>query len=190
MQTTEATEALAASTPYWVGACVCQAIWGLIFGRRLVGTAALFLGGISTCLGLHYGVIRGAELAWPVVFRTGFTMHLAWGSVATLLNLNLFAQAQQCSSTQRLYLAYGSLVVATLGLATASMVFEDATFSFVGAWALLCIAGKTDRDPERLGVSKATIEQIHGWARRGGRLLLTVASLTLLKSYASPMLLD
>lgn len=153
-------------TPGWLGACVCQCLWTLIFAQEWMPAALVCMLGILSSLLAIAARTDGVTLTWEEFFllRGGFSLHLGWIIAASVLNLSVVADAAKASPGTLLGLAVASIgMVCVLAACFAFAARSpDPIISLVAAWAFNGIRVKLS-DPVEL--DSTTRNNPHMWDR-------------------------
>lgn len=143
----ELRELLIPAAPYLSTGFLLQGAWTVAFAQERIGLSAVLLGAVTACLAGAYSVTRqvsalndearaiGLEPHEGSVLGLGstactylctmpFAVHLAWLSVASLVNLNMFLSKTDLGSQGQLNAATASKWVACAGGVSKS-IFED-----------------------------------------------------------------
>jgi len=135
-------------TPGFVGACVAQAIWNIVFAQEMILVAVICMSIILAGLMLVAFMTDGVPMTWAEYFclRGMMSLHGGWIVCASALNGNI------------LFVSYKSSPEVTLGLAITSIgaicvistifavgkLSPDPIVPAVAAWAFNAINAKLD----------------------------------------------
>merc|ERR1711920_634951 len=154
------------ATPGWLGACVCQCLWTLIFAQEWMPTALVCMLGILSSLLTIAARTDGANMTCSEFFllRGAFSLHMGWIIAASALNVSVVADAAKASPGTLLGLAVASIgivcvLASCFAFATKS---PDPVVCLVAAWAFNGIRVKLS-DPIEL--DSPTRFNPHVWDR-------------------------
>jgi len=127
------------ATPGWLGACVCQCLWTLIFAQEWMPAALVCMLGILSSLLMIAARTDGATLTYSEFFllRGGFSLHMGWIIAASALNISVAADAAKASPGTLLGLAVASIGILCVlaGCFAFATKSPDPVICLVAAWA-------------------------------------------------------
>lgn len=158
-------------TPWWVAAQLFQCAWSFAFANEVVWLAAVFIIGIWLCLGViavyyatkpsftreerqerQFKTIGGravhpfvGDLLWWLVYRLGFSVHFAWVSAASLINIMVLVSgrgADKASFETQFVVAVCIVFFASSQALYFGLTRGQPALPAVIGWALFAIAGK------------------------------------------------
>merc|ERR1711924_536657 len=134
-----------AIAPLWWLTCACQVAWSLVFAQDwVIAALVLMLGILASLIGILArvnSIICSSVLEFWLV-RAPFSLHTGWIIAASVLSVNVVADAARASPAVLLAVAVVSLtvVVALASLFTLAVPRPDAIIPLVAAWALFAIS--------------------------------------------------
>lgn len=129
---------VSAVAPWWWGLCIVQAAWTLVFAQEQIFWATvLMLGILASLLGISW-VTSGMELTAKdyFLFRAPFSVQLGWIVAASVVSINVAADASKWSQDALRVLAYASDALVLIVVAIFTFIKNcDPIIGFVAAWA-------------------------------------------------------
>lgn len=181
-----------AMAPWWWAACGFQVLWSIVFAQDWITFAGILMFCILVSLfGLLWvGDSKRGSISEYWLARAPFSLQAGWIIAASVLNLNVVADAQSASQATLLALAMVSfgLVLTAASLATFALPVPNPIICFVAFWALMGIHSELGvaenlKSEARFNYSvwpPAVLEGV-----RTGALWLAMASLALMVVAAS-----
>lgn len=157
LQSMLATSKLGSSVaPLWCSAIAAQVAWCATF-RPQIGVANLWistlcLAATAVLLGVAHRGLCGLAVSGALGFvsnvlvRVPITLHFAWITCATLVNMNKWLSLNGSSRRLKLVAAYLSVLVAVIATAYVSSTTGDPIFAFVAFWSLSAVFVEGGRD--------------------------------------------
>mmetsp|Transcript_56783 Transcript_56783/g.122745 ORF Transcript_56783/g.122745 Transcript_56783/m.122745 type:complete len:303 (-) Transcript_56783:78-986(-) len=132
-----------AVAPWWWSACFFQIAWTMFFAQEIIPVSLVCMFGIlGSLLGLALWTDgQEATCAEIGLLRAPFSLHLGWIIVASILNVNVQADANSAPPEQMLALAILSVVAVCVIAANfaGSVRSPDPIICLVATWAFLGI---------------------------------------------------
>merc|ERR1712224_133878 len=132
-------------TPLWWAACAFQVAWSLVFAQEwIIAALALMIAILVSLLGILFrtNAVSCESVLEFWLLRAPFSLHTGWIIAASVLSVNVVADAAKASPAVLLALAVVSLavVVALASLFTFAVPRPDGIIPLVAAWALFAIS--------------------------------------------------
>merc|ERR1711972_388837 len=149
-------------SPWWWALCIAQVAWTLAFAQEQITLALIFMLSIlASLLGISWSTdglsIRAKEY---FLLRAPFSLQLGWIIAASVVNINVQADAVKASQESLLALAIVSnaAVLAVVAVFTLAVKSADPFVGFVVAWAFAGIYSQLNNpiqlnDPSRFNAS-------------------------------------
>jgi hypothetical protein len=171
-------------SPWWWSLCLVQCAWTLAFAQEQITVSLVFMLSIlGSLLGISW---KTNTLTMTVkeyfLLRAPFSLQLGWIIAASVVNINVQADAAEASQQWLLALAVlsNAAVLAIVALFTFAVKTPDPIVGFVAAWAFLGIYTELNNptklnDPARFNASTWDVVIIGGL--RSAALCVSLISL-------------
>ena len=123
-----------AASQAWCSACVLQGAWALSFGYEQLPLSCVLIFGITTSVAVAYANLAApssspsssaSSVAAPLLDgRLGLGLHAAWLLAATIVNVNITAEAAGTSTSALVQMGRGSVSVALGASAALAWYFQ------------------------------------------------------------------
>ena len=166
----EPIEALRSATSYWMMGNIYQSMWCFCFrpsfmNKLYVPASQLALAALS--FGLTQSTLTRYILTessqwkyWLYIIRFPLSLHMAWLTAATLLNVNAWASVSKVALSSQVTLATACAYGATLLGCFLSWKLYDPFIGLTVAWALAALADRTGKFPEVKGIPIIATESL------------------------------
>jgi hypothetical protein len=149
-------------SPWWIGLCVFQCAWTIVFAREWITVALICMLCILASL---FGVAWDTDglsmsLAEYFVVRAPLSLQLGWIIAASCVNVNVQVDAAKASQDTLLAFAIltNAAVLGVVAVFTFAVKSPDPFVGFVAAWAFLAVRSELANpgplnDPDRFNPS-------------------------------------
>lgn len=132
--------------PFWLTACVSQALWYVAWQREWIFVSFVFifadLGGLLAAMfAADRAAPRGIAASEWWLLRAPFSLHAGWLVAANVVSLNVSAVYLKADPSQLLALANASLALVAVVATMFGVAYwkPDCILCFVASWALMGI---------------------------------------------------